>query len=80
VTIPVPAPGIVSTIRELDEDPDRLDRARAASATTFLRRHDWAHRWQEVLALAGLDPHPRLSPRLDRLGARLATWETRVPS
>jgi hypothetical protein len=80
VTIPVPSPGIVSTIRELDRDPDRLDRARAASATTSLRRHDWAHRWQEVLALAGLDPHPLLSERLDRLGSRLATWETRVPS
>ena len=33
-----------------------------------------------LLALAGLAPHPRMSERLDRLAARLATWETRVPS
>ncbi len=36
-------------------------------STTFLRRHDWAHRWRDVLALVGLEPHPRLTARLDRL-------------
>ena len=79
VPIPAPAPGIVHTIRELDLDPGRLDRARAAAVTTFLRRHDWAHRWQEVLALVGMDEHPRLARRLVRLAARRRAWETRVP-
>jgi hypothetical protein len=74
----VPAPGIVSTIRELDEDPARLDRARAASATTFLRRHDWAHRWREVLTLVGLPEPPALSERLHRLEARALAWDVPV--
>lgn len=80
VPIPAPAPGVVHTIRELDRDPDRLERARAAAVTTFLRRHDWAHRWRQVLALAGMDEHPRLARRVDRLEARRRAWEARVPA
>jgi hypothetical protein len=80
VPIPVPAPDIVRTIRELDRDPARLERARRAAVTTFLSRHDWAHRWRDVLALAGMEPHPRLVDRLDHLGSRLADWEARAPS
>ncbi len=78
VPIPAPAPDVVELIRELDRDPERLDRARAAAVTTFLRRHDWAHRWGEVLALGGMDPHPRLAGRLQHLQARLHPWETPV--
>ncbi|MET1134274.1 MAG: glycosyltransferase [Aeromicrobium sp.] len=78
VPIPAPAPEIVQVIRDLDQDPDRLERARAAAVTTFLRRHDWAHRWREVLALVGLEEHPRMSERLDRLESRLAAWEPAV--
>lgn len=80
VPIPAPAPGIVSIITELDRDPDRLERARAAAVTTFLRRHDWAHRWREVLALVDMEPHPRLAERVHHLGTRLAGWETSVRS
>ena len=80
VPIPVPAPDIVRTIRELDRDPARLERARCAAVTTFLSRHDWAHRWRDVLALVGMEPHPRLVDRLDHLGSRLAAWEARAPS
>ena len=58
VPIPAPAPDIVSVIDELDGDPARLNRARAAAVSTFLRRHDWAHRWREVLALVGMDELP----------------------
>jgi hypothetical protein len=80
VPVPAPAPGIVETIRELDRDPDRLARARAAAVTTFLRRHDWAHRWREVLALVGMEEPPRLAERLDRLEVRRRAWEAREPS
>ena len=75
VPIPAPAPDIVRTIQELDRDPARWERARAAAVTTFLRRHDWAHRWREVLALVGMPEHPRLAERLDHLELRLAAWE-----
>ena len=53
VPIPAPAPDVVQLIRPLDRDPERLDGARAAAVTTFLRRHDWAHRWGELLPSPG---------------------------
>jgi hypothetical protein len=80
VPIPAPAPNILSVIEELDRDPSRLARARAAAVTTFLHRHDWAHRWREVLALVGIDEHPRLAERLAHLEARMRCWEAAAPS
>lgn len=80
VPIPAPAPDIVSVIDELDRDQARLDRARAAAVSTFLRRHDWAHRWREVLALVGMDEHPRLAERVAHLEARSRCWESAAQS
>lgn len=79
VPIPAPAPQVVDVIRDLDRDPERLARARAASVTTFLQRHDWAHRWRQVLELVGMDEQPQLTARLARLEARSRSWE-RMPT
>lgn len=75
VAIPAPAPGIVSVIEQLEQDPERLDRARRAAVSTFLHRHDWAHRWRAVLALVGLEEHPRLTERLALLEDRARCWD-----
>ncbi len=75
VPIPAPAPDIMSVIAELDSDPARLDRARVAAVSTFLHRHDWAHRWREVLRLVGMDEHPGLAERLAHLEARALPWD-----
>ena len=56
VPVPAPAPGIADVIAELDTQPQRLAAASLAGVTTSLRRHDWAHRWQEVLSAVGLEP------------------------
>ncbi len=71
IPISVPEPRIEDVVRELDADPDRVRRARNANVVQSLRRHDWAHRWSQVLQVAGLEPLPALTERLDRLG-RLA--------
>lgn len=75
VPIPAPAPDIVGVIEELDRDPERLDKARRAAVSTFLHRHDWAHRWRDVLALVGIEEHPRLTQRLARLEERARPWD-----
>lgn len=80
VPIPAPAPGVVEVMAELDRDPARLELARTAAVTTFLRRHDWAHRWREVLRLVGLAEDVRLAERLARLEARARRWEAAAPS
>ena len=79
VTIPAPDPGIVDLIEELDRDPERLERARRAAVSTFLHRHDWAHRWRDVLALVGMDEHPLLAERLARLEERARPWDDLAP-
>ena len=76
VPVSAPAPDIVQVIEELDRDPERLDKARRAAVSTFLHRHDWAHRWRDVLALVGVEEHPRLTERLARLEQRALPWET----
>ena len=80
VPISAPAPDVVDVIRQLDLDPARLDRARTAAVTTFLRRHDWAHRWRDVLALVGLEEHSRLTERVEHLRARAQSWEAAGPT
>lgn len=80
VPIPPHAPDIVARIKELDRDQARLDRAREAAVTTFLARHDWAHRWRDVLNLVGLPPRPQLDRRLEHLESRLSGWKTHVRS
>lgn len=75
VPIPAPAPGILEVIGELDRDAERLDKARRTAVSTFLHRHDWAHRWRDVLAVAGVEEHPRLTERLARLEARALPWD-----
>jgi hypothetical protein len=75
VPIPAPAPRILDVIEELDRDPERLDKARRTAVSTFLQRHDWAHRWRDVLGLVGVQEHPRLAGRLARLEARARPWD-----
>lgn len=75
VPLRAPAPDVLDVIEELDRDPARIDRARRAAISTFLHRHDWAHRWREVLALVGVEEHPRLAQRLDRLRERAGAWD-----
>ena len=54
-------------IRQLERDPERLDRARRVNAVQSLRRHDWADRWSNVLTIMGLEPSPALHARKNLL-------------
>lgn len=75
VPIPAPAPGVVEVIAELDREPARWDRARRSAVTTSLRRHDWAHRWRDVLDRIGMAASPRLDARITELEARARLWD-----
>jgi hypothetical protein len=68
-------------LQELDGDPVRCAAIRRANVVNCLRRHDWVHRWQQVLAVAGLEPTALHRARLDALEARAQTIEApiRVP-
>lgn len=62
------------TVKALRSDPARVARIRAANITQSLRRHDWAHRWAEMLTVLGLpltEAHRTRLARLNLLAAQL---------
>jgi hypothetical protein len=67
VTVAPDGSDVVEAIRRLERDPERLHATSCRNAEQALRRHDWAHRWKEILALAQLKPRPQLEAREVRL-------------
>lgn len=73
-------PDPAATIRALEDDPARVARIRQANITNSLRRHDWAHRWAEMLTTLGLpltQAHRLRLARLDLLAAQLEPMAAR---
>jgi len=60
---------VVETLESLRAQPDRLEEMSRRNAREALLRHDWVYRWMQILAIAGLEPTPRMSARVDRLRA-----------
>ena len=55
---------------ELDNlfgDEERRERIHLENARQALQRHDWVHRWQRVLEIAGLEPQPAMRERIAQL-------------
>lgn len=67
----------VAVIHALDADPLRVMRARKFNIRNALRRHDWAHRWAEVLRTLGLPLTEAHTARLARLNLMAAQIDTR---
>ncbi len=65
-------PNIGCTLEQLEQSPARLDRIRRANVTHCLLKHDWSHRWRQVLDLAGLGPMQAYHERQKQLAARAA--------
>lgn len=69
VDVPFDAPDIADRIRELDRDPERTARIRTANVANTLRRHDWLHRYEKMLGVAGLEASAAMAERRERLEA-----------
>ena len=67
IDMPLDVDDIGQFLRTLERDPERLDRISMTNAIQSLRRHDWAHRWAQVLETVVLQATDRLQHRLDRL-------------
>ncbi|CAD1791839.1 glycosyltransferase family 1 protein [Xanthomonas arboricola pv. juglandis] len=67
--IELPADGaeIGPFLRDLEQQTERLERARLHNAVQCLRRHDWAHRWAQILQTLQLPPPPLMAERLAML-------------
>jgi glycosyl transferase family 1 len=75
VELPRDRHGIEEVMTEMDREPDRQDKVRRTNVVQALRRHDWVHRWETVLATAGLEPMPALVRRRERLADLAAVIE-----
>ncbi|MBF2002655.1 MAG: glycosyltransferase [Synechococcales cyanobacterium M58_A2018_015] len=63
IKIPFDVPEIGDILSKLDSQPERLERIRRTNVVNALRRHDWLHRWQTILAHVGMDCSPEASAR-----------------
>ena len=62
-------PEIGELIAELDGQPERMERIRRENVVQSLRRHDWCHRWSEILETVGLSVSDGVGRRRSRLDA-----------
>ena len=69
IRLPTEPRAIEETLASLNDQPERIARAGVNNTVNALRRHDWAYRWQAILAAAGLSPAPALTDRIAHLQA-----------
>lgn len=67
VNLPYDSRDIDVLIRSLDENQQRQDSIRRNGIVQALKRHDWVHRWETVLAAVGLEPLQAAQERKERL-------------
>jgi hypothetical protein len=58
---------VETVLNGLADDWEYLERAGLRNAVHALRHHDWGHRWDAMLQLAGIMPRPALAERLRTL-------------
>jgi hypothetical protein len=69
VPFPWDSAEIGDAIADLERQPERLARIRAANVAGSLRTHDWAYRWGEILRDVDLSPLAGTDTRLEALAA-----------
>jgi hypothetical protein len=67
IEIPANPENLSEILAGLSARPERLQRISTVNAVQSLRRHDWAHRWDEVLKALGLSRTKKMQQRLDEL-------------
>jgi hypothetical protein len=73
VHMPWNSEDIGEIITHLDQQPERVAAARCQNIVQCLRHHDWAHRWESILRLVGMEPLSPLVQRKQRLAQRAET-------
>lgn len=70
INLPTSTKNLKGFLDELEQEPERLLAARCNNIYQSLRRHDWSHRWRDILTTLGLLPtsqHAERIAELDRL-------------
>jgi hypothetical protein len=81
IDLPLDIEDVTTFLKKLERDPERLQRASNTNAIQSLLRHDWSHRWTQVLATLGMSASERLKERTRTLeNMAEAARQRRVPS
>jgi hypothetical protein len=67
VEIPLDPQDMRAIYRDLEAQPERMNRARFMNATQSLRKHDWVYRWDHILKTLGFDSPPGVLERKSTL-------------
>jgi hypothetical protein len=67
VEIPLEPRDMRRIYRDLEAQPERMDRARFMNATQSLRKHDWVYRWERILHTLGFESPPGVLQRKSTL-------------
>lgn len=57
----------IELLEQFDSNPERLGEISRKNTEQALLRHDWVHRWEQVLRVAGLEPSQKMRNRKRRL-------------
>lgn len=79
IEVPEAPADVADVILPLLADQDRLDAASRLNVANTLARHDWSHRWAEILSVCGLAPHRRWFERQATLEDMRAAATGRMP-
>ncbi|PZU60528.1 MAG: glycosyltransferase family 1 protein [Sphingobium sp.] len=69
IDLPEDVADLGAFLADLDGQTDRIARARIAGVANCLRRHDWGHRWGQILDTLGLERPLALQDRLEMLAS-----------
>jgi hypothetical protein len=65
-------------LNDLEAQTERMERLRITNAAECLKRHDWAHRWGQILDTLGLERTAALESRLDRMASLAEAGERSI--
>lgn len=68
IDLPYDSLEVQEVLAELAGQPERLAQAGAHGVRAALQRHDWVHRWEQIVTDQGLDVTPAMVERKARLG------------
>jgi hypothetical protein len=69
IDLPEDVADLRAFLNDLDAQTERMERARISNAAQCLKRHDWAHRWAQILDTLGLERTAKLESRLDKMAS-----------
>lgn len=79
IEVPFDSPEIGVILRELDRNPERLERIRRDNVRNAALRHDWVHRLGTIFETVGIPPTEAMLERENRLRAMAALVSGTIP-